>query len=305
MSTSTPPPSTPTPAPPGPRLRHTLIEIPASGPEPGQQVDPRPGAKPGLKIALLVLDHAAKRNALDPVLLGALGEAIERAAADGARAAVLTGSGETFSAGYDITALPEEPDASWLRGHGPLVLALRSVSRGPIPVVAALNGAAIGAGCELALACDLRVAHPGVKLQMPPVRLGLVYTPEGVARLIALCGLGRAREILLTARPIEAEAALQCGLLSRIVPAEQVQETALELARQMAELPPQAVHGTRVLIESLVRGGHRHGHGPGADEAEAEAEAKAEAEAIWRMREAAWRSPEARAARAAFRSRRK
>ena len=278
-----------------PRLQRTLIEIPASGPAPAPELDPPQAvavtvkARPPLKIALLVFDHVAKRNALDPAQLEALCEAIERSAADGARAAVLTGAGGTFSAGYDITALPEEPDADWLRGHGPLAAALRCVSQGPIPVVAALNGAAIGAGCELALACDLRVAHPGVHLQMPPVRLGLIYTPEGIARLIALCGLGRAREILLLARPIDAQAALGCGLLSRIVPAEHVQETAIELARQMAELPPQAVHGTRVLIESLVRGG------PDADEAAA----------LFRLREAAWRSPEARAARAAFPSRRK
>lgn len=278
-----------------PRLQRTLIELPASLPAPDQKPDPSRAPKadprPPLKIALLLFDHAAKRNALDPAQLEALCEAIERAAADGARAAVLTGAGGTFSAGYDIMALPEEPDVDWLRGHGPLAAALRCVSQGPIPVVAALNGAAIGAGCELALACDLRVAHPGVHLQMPPVRLGLIYTPGGIARLIALCGLGRAREILLTARPLDAQAALACGLLSRIVPAEQVQETAIELARQMAELPPQAVHGTRVLIESLVRGGQ----GPGTDEAAA----------IFRLREAAWRSPEARSARAAFRSRRK
>jgi enoyl-CoA hydratase/carnithine racemase len=275
------------------RLQYSLIDIARPSASATKASGPETGEGPPLKIAHLVLDHPAKRNALAPALLSGLCEVIEQAARDGARAAVLSGAGSTFSAGYDITALPEEPDGEWLRGHGPLAAALRCVSQGPLPVIAALNGAAIGAGCELALACDLRVAHPGVRLQMPPVRLGLIYTPEGVARLIALCGLGRARELLLTAQPIEAGAALQCGLLSRVVPEERLLETAFELARQVAELPPQAVQGTRILIESLIlRGGG--GAGPGAGD-----------DGILKLREAAWRSPEARAARAAFRSRRK
>ncbi|MFO0576979.1 MAG: enoyl-CoA hydratase/isomerase family protein [Polyangia bacterium] len=251
--------------------------------------DSKPAAAP---VALLTIDHVAKRNALDPALFDALCRAIERAAREGARAAVLTGAGPTFSAGYDIRALPEEPDSDWLRGHGPLAAALHAVSQGPLPVIAALNGPAIGAGCELALACDLRVGHPGVQLLMPPVRMGLVYTPLGVARLCALCGLARAREILLLAQPVEAADALALGLLNRLVPAEEVQATALELARKVAAMPPLAVRGTRVLMEALLsqQGGSAL---PAAVDAE-----------ILALREAAWRSPESRAARAAFRSRR-
>lgn len=274
-----------------PRLRLALLEPAAPATVPPGQAGTATGAQAALDarapVALLTIDHAAKRNALDPELLEALGLALERAAAQGARAAVLTGAGSTFCAGYDIRALPEEPDAQWLRGHGPLAAALRAVSQGPLPVIAALNGPAIGAGCELALACDLRVGHAGVQLQMPPVRLGLVYTPLGVARLIALCGLGRAREILLLAQPVEAADAMSLGLLNRLVPADQVHDTALLLARKVAAQPQLAVRGTRVLMESLL------GAVPAAIEAE-----------IFELREAAWRSPEARAARAAFRSRR-
>lgn len=249
-------------------------------------------AAPRVQVALLTLDNPARRNALSPSLLAEIPAALERAARDGARAAVLTAAGPLFSAGYDITALPEEPDPEWLRGHGPLAAALTVVNQGPLPVVAALNGSAIGAGCELALACDLRVAHPGVRLQMPPVRMGLIYTPLGVARLVALCGLGRARELLLLAQPLAAEEALGWGLLNRVVPAEQVVDVALELARQVALWSPQAVRGTRVLLEALLT---QQGGGSLPPEVDAE---------ILRHREAAWRSPEASAARAAFQKRR-
>lgn len=260
--------------------------------------DPKPAsasasASASAGVALLMIDHVAKRNALDPALFDELCRALERAASEGARAAVLTGAGSTFSAGYDIRALPDEPDPDWLRGHGPLAAALRAVSQGPLPVIAALNGPAIGAGCELALCCDLRVGHPGVQLLMPPVRMGLVYTPLGIARLVALCGLSRAREILLLAQPVEAADALGLGLLNRVVPEGEVRATAIALAHKVAAMPPLAVRGTRVLMEALLsqQGGSAL---PAALDAE-----------ILELRKAAWRSPEAQAARAAFRSRRR
>jgi enoyl-CoA hydratase/carnithine racemase len=191
--------------------RLLLTYVPAAPP---QAEAPAP---PPAKVAVLTLHHAAKRNALDAALCQAIEQALHTAAAEGAQAAVLTGEGPVFCAGSDISSLPEEPDPAWLRGHGPLQSAMYAVSQGPLPVVAALNGPAIGAGCELALSCDLRVAHPEVTLQMPPVRLGLIYTPEGIQRLIALCGLGRTRELLLTARAIDAAEALSWGLLNRVV----------------------------------------------------------------------------------------
>lgn len=283
-----PPSALPPPVPPEPEPR------PETKPKPAGPAEPAAVAlvTPGAPVALLTIDRVAKRNALDPELFDELCQGLERAAAEGARAAVLTGAGPTFSAGYDIRALPEEPDEGWLRGHGPLAAALLAVSQGPLPVIAALNGPAIGAGCELALACDLRVGHPGVQLVMPPVRMGLVYTPLGVARLIALCGLGRARELLLLAQPVAAADALSMGLLNRLVPEAEVQATALELARKVAAMPPLAVRGTRVLMEALLsqQGGRAL---PAAIDAE-----------ILALREAAWRSPESRAARAAFRGRR-
>lgn len=237
-------------------------------------------------IAVLTLDRPARRNAVGPASLAALARHLREQAAAGARAAVLTGAGDVaFCAGYDITALPDEPDDEWLRGHGPLAEALDAFAA--LPVVAALNGLAVGAGCELALRCDLRVAHPGVSLRMPPVRLGLIYTPEGLNRLAALAGAGLARDMLLTARAVSADEALAAGLLSRVVPAAAVLDEALALAEAITRGAPLAVAGTRDLLDRLLLGGPRL-----SEEEDAELLAR---------RRAAWQSPEARAARAAFR----
>ena len=128
-------------------------------------------------VAVVTLDNPARKNALDPPMLDALVTALAALAGDGARAVVLTGAGDIFSSGYDIRALPAgTPPTS-----NPLGPALAAISDGPLPVIAALNGAAIGGGCELAATCDLRVAHAAVTLTMPPARLGLVYSPSGCA----------------------------------------------------------------------------------------------------------------------------
>lgn len=240
-------------------------------------------------VGLVTLSNPGKRNALDPDLLGALQDALERLQRQGARAVVLTGEGEEiFSSGYDIGALPEAPDDAWLRDHGPLGPALRALAR--VPVVAALNGPAIGSGCELALTCDLRVAHEGVTLQMPPVRMGLIYTPEGVARLRALGGEGRARQMLLCGQAVPAPQALAWGLVNQVAPREGVLDAALELAGQMAGGAPLAVRGTKALMERLLQ---EEAALPGVTAAEVLAE-----------RRRAWYSADAREARAAFLQRR-
>jgi enoyl-CoA hydratase/carnithine racemase len=240
-------------------------------------------------VALLTFGNPRKRNALDPALLGDLTDALLDLSAAGARAVVLAGEGAIFSAGYDIAALPEEPDDAWLRHHGPLGPALRTLAQ--VPTVAALTGPAIGSGCELALTCDLRVAHPGAVLQMPPVRMGLIYTPEGVLRLIALAGGGLAREMLLTARPVPADEALRAGLVNRVVPAEEVVPVALELAQEIARGAPLAVRGTKWLLDQLLLSGP--------------ALPVSVAEELARRRREAWASADAREARAAFRERRR
>ena len=235
-------------------------------------------------VAVITIANEKKKNALDPPLLDALCAAMAQLPAQGVRAVVLTGGGDFFSSGYDIAALP----SGTVPTHNPMGAALSAIADGPLPVVAALNGSAIGGGCELAATCDLRVAHEAVTLTMPPVRLGLVYAPAGLRRFVALCGLSRTRELFLTAAPVPAARALQWGLVDRLVAREEVLAAALALATEMARGAPLALAGTRRALELLAP--------PLPAEAAAE---------LARIMEQAWTSQDAAEARAAFREKRK
>lgn len=247
-------------------------------------------------IAVITLRNERKKNALDPPMLDALCAALARLPGEGARAVVLTGAGDVFSSGYDLSALPSgfalrdglSPGSGSPPSGNPLGPALAAIAGGRLPVVAALNGAAIGGGCELAATCDLRVAHDGVTLMMPPVRLGLVYAPTGLARFVALCGLSRTRELFLTAAPVPALRARDWGLVDHVVHRDEVLPTALALATEMARGAPLALAGTRRALELLL---------PSVD-------ATGAAELLGLMQEA-WMSEDAAEARAAFREKRK
>ena len=236
------------------------------------------------RVAILTLSNPKKRNALDPPMLDAIARTLDELARDGAGAAVLTGEGElAFSSGFDLGALPDRATPT----ENPLEVALAAIASGPVPVIAALNGLAIGGGCELAATCDLRVAHAQVTLTMPPVRLGLVYSARGLRRFVALCGASRTRELFLTAQPVEAERALVWGLVDRVVPAGDVLSTAIALANEIAKGAPLAVRWTRRVLERL--------------EAPLEAELAIE---IAELQRRSWMSSDAREARRAFKEKR-
>ena len=238
-------------------------------------------------VAILTLVNPQKRNALDPPMLDALCDALARLPQEGVRAVVLTGDGhKAFSSGYDISALPDA-DAASAPAESPLAKALSAISDGAVPVIAALNGFAIGGGCELAATCDLRVAHADVTLAMPPVRLGIMYSPKGLARFVALIGMSHTRELFLTAQPIFAPRALDWGLVDAVVGAEDVVPVALELAREIARGAPLALAGTRRALEALIP----------APRPELAAE-------LAELQARAWISEDAREARAAFREKR-
>jgi enoyl-CoA hydratase/carnithine racemase len=244
-------------------------------------------------VAVLTLSNPAKRNALDPALCRALAAELPRLAPAGVRAAVLTGSedGKAFCAGFDLDALAAEADASPTAADDVFEQALVAMSACPVPIVAALNGAAMGGGCELAAACDLRMAHSSVKLGLPPARLGIVYATRGLARLSALCGESRARQMFLLARTVTAEEALAWGLVDFVVHENEVLARALALAGEMSELAPLAVQGMRVSFEAILR---RRAALEGADAAD-----------VGTRRAAAWRSSDAVEGRRAVSERRK
>src|SRR3954451_5030035 len=173
--------------------------------------------EPAAGVTRLKISNPAKRNALDRDILDRL--AAELPGID-ARCIVLTGAGTIFSAGYDIGDLAPErlaEEAAELVAH-PFQSALEALDAVEPPVVAALNGHAIGGGLGLALGCDLRWASEGARMGMPPARLGLVYSYTGLRRFLDAIGGARTRELFLTARLIDAREALGRGLVHAVGP---------------------------------------------------------------------------------------
>jgi enoyl-CoA hydratase/carnithine racemase len=200
----------------------------------------------GVRVVTLV--RPASRNALTPRMLGDLEDALS--VAPGVRALVVEGEGTAFCAGYDLDSL--EADARAGRApDGRIQEVLRLLEEAPVPSVAVVHGAAFGAGCELACACDFRLGSPDAVFCLPPLKLGIVYSPDGVWRVARLVGLQRAREMFLTGRAVGAELARTWGLLDR-VEADGV-AAGRAMAEQLAEAAPQAMAGTRLVLRRLGR----------------------------------------------------
>ena len=162
-------------------------------------------------VRVLTLSNPARRNALDEGLLDQLAQALSTP--DDVRAWLVRGAGDgIFSAGYDLNALGGRAPAAPLPDER-LGEVLDLLSRHPAPSVAMVNGPAIGAGCELAVACDFRVGDQRALFSMPPARIGVVYALKGLQRLVARVGEGFARFMFLTGRRVDAELAFRKGLL--------------------------------------------------------------------------------------------
>jgi enoyl-CoA hydratase/carnithine racemase len=213
--------------------------------------------EPTAGVLRLTISNPAKRNALDHPLLDAISATLEQlAAADShARCVIVTGAHGMFSAGYDIGEIPDEDfeeQAERLVAH-PFTLAIEALEAFPYPTLAALPGHTIGGGLELALACDLRVAQSGIKLGMPPAKLGLVYSHTGLRRFIDAIGVPRTRELFLLGDYIDASTALAWGLVNRVAAAEELDTIALELAQELAGNAPLSQTGNKRVIAALLR----------------------------------------------------
>src|SRR5882757_8664814 len=170
--------------------------------------------RPADGVLRLTISNPAKRNALDHAILDALTHELQTLD-DDVRCVVLTGYQGMFSSGYDIGQIPAQvfaEEAEKLVAH-PFCDALEALDNAEIPTVAALCGATIGGGLELALACDMRLACTSIKLGMPPAKLGLVYSHTGMRRFINAIGEPRTRELFLLGRYIDARTALMWGLV--------------------------------------------------------------------------------------------
>ncbi|GGT28807.1 enoyl-CoA hydratase [Nonomuraea spiralis] len=200
-------------------------------------------------VATLTLDRPESMNSLTAELKAALLKAVGRAAADPeVRAVLLTGSGRAFCAGQDLR---EHADnlaagrglANTVREHYNPVVEL--IATMPKPVVAAVNGVAAGAGAALAFACDLRVASDRAKFALAFAGIGLAPDSGASWTLQRLVGRGRATELMLLGEPLDAPRALELGLVTRVVPADDLLKTAHELAVRLAAGPTAAYAATK------------------------------------------------------------
>lgn len=205
-------------------------------------------------MVTLTLDRP-KANAFDQEQLDALEAAVERAAAvDGARCVVLAGAGEVaFSAGADLGALgPLAEPAGLGRWTAQAHRLLDRIAELELPVVAALRRPAVGGGFELALACHFRVLERSAHVALPEVQRGYLPSWCGVERLVPLCGMGFALEMLATGRRVGAEEALERGIVHRV--ADDAEAAARELALELCRLPPLAVRAAIAQAAGIARG---------------------------------------------------
>jgi enoyl-CoA hydratase len=192
-------------------------------------------------VGLLTIDRQDRRNAVDAATCEELASALRDLVADGARAVVLTGAGGHFCAGADLGGVHDDAFGAALRGLLDTLVAV------PVPVIAAVSRAALGAGTQLAVACDLRVATPDARFGIPAAKLGLMVDHWTVQRLALLAGHGPARAMLLAAEQVTGEQALQLGLVQRLGSLDD----ALGWAGEIAELAPLTIAGHKLALNRL------------------------------------------------------
>ena len=209
-------------------------------------------------VVTLTIDRPEALNAFDVDTLTALRDELRQLAEDpGARVVVLTGAGDrAFAAGADIKYMGGlDPDRA--KGWGELGHeAGRLLETMPKPTIAAINGFALGGGCEMALACDLRYASSAAKLGQPEINLAIIPGWGGTQRLARVAGLGVAKDLILTGRTVGAEEALRLGLVNAVYEPGELMERTLETARRLAARSAGALAAAKAAINRSLQGDH-------------------------------------------------
>jgi enoyl-CoA hydratase/carnithine racemase len=207
--------------------------------------------EPAANVVRIRISNPDKRGALDHEILDSMRDAVGHA---DARCLVITGDGPVFSAGYDIGNFSDEntfADAAEKLVAHPFTEAMDAIEAYPYPVIAAINGHAIGGGLELAVTCDLRIAARGAKLGMPPAKIGLIYGHTGLRRFIDVCGVANTNELFYVGRNVDAERAHEMGLVNHVVDGEDLEETALSLAAEIGANSPLSLEGNKRIMRAL------------------------------------------------------
>ena len=206
--------------------------------------------EPAEHVARLRISNPEKRGALDHELLDALADTVRSL---DARCLLLTGEGKMFSAGYDIGTFDDaqfEEQAEKLVAH-PFHAAIEALEAFPYPSIAALNGHAIGGGLEVALSCDIRIAARGIKMGMPPAKLGLIYSHTGLQKFIEVCGVANTNELFFVGRNVDADRGYEMGLVNAVVEPDELEEAGLNLATEIGANAPLSLAGNKRVISEL------------------------------------------------------
>jgi enoyl-CoA hydratase len=204
-------------------------------------------------VAIITIDRPEKRNALNAQVRSELVEAVIALTADESiRVLVLTGSGEkAFVAGADIGEFASRSPLEQRAAMAPPRV-FETIAECPKPVIAMINGFALGGGCELALACDLRVAAEEARLGQPEINLGIIPGGGGTQRLPRAVGSGQAMRLILTGELVSAAEALRIGLVDLVYPAAELRERVLEIAARMAEKSPVALAMAKAAVRAAA-----------------------------------------------------
>jgi enoyl-CoA hydratase/carnithine racemase len=173
---------------------------------------------------------------------------------DGVRAVVLYGGEKVFAAGADVKEFAGQDHASMVRDAARIMSSIDSLARIPKPVIAAVTGYALGGGCELALTADFRVSADDARWGQPEILLGIIPGMGGTQRLPRLIGPAKAKDLIFTGRFVDAQEALELGLVDAVVPAADVYETALKMARKFAKGPALALAAAKAAIDGGLDG---------------------------------------------------
>lgn len=201
------------------------------------------------RVTHLVLDRPEARNALSIEMCEAIVDALDDVEAGDSRVLVVRGEGRAFCSGADLQAVSGPHAGEFLVSFERM---LEALGRLRLPTIAAIHGAALGGGFQLATVCDFRIAADDATIGIPSAMLGIVVNLENVQRLVALCGAPTAKEILMGARRFSGAEAATRGLVTRAVPFDELDTTVLEAAESIARLAPLAVQGSKRAIQTIV-----------------------------------------------------
>jgi enoyl-CoA hydratase/carnithine racemase len=209
-------------------------------------------------VVTLLLNRPEKKNSLSLELVNILLKTLEDLAADDRiRSLVIRGSGDkAFCSGFDIRSLPtktSENAKDKLKTINPVEALFQAVINFPWPVIAMINGVAFGAGCELAICCDIRIGVAEARMGMPPAKLGIVYPWKGLQRFIQTVGLQTTRELFFTGRTYQGQRLQQLGLLDYLISAAEIEAFTVQLAEEIAANAPLAIRGTKRVLNLLLQ----------------------------------------------------